>query len=257
MADDDDARRRRVVVWVNGLFNPKRDDDWAERKTTLEDIFGCPAHHVHNPTLAVALPGRERALELAKRNAGFALGASFLAVAAVAVDTYLDAGLTEAAIATTMDGVKSKLDEQALEVAAKMETEVSRLCAAARGVREVVLVSHSHGGWCTAAFMQSEALRRVAEEFGVVFSVFSMGCPVLLPAGGVGVARVLQLHNERDVISLRYADDEAPGAATVVRSDAESYHSASKYIVWLREVLADEAGQAKQAQKRAEEDDVD
>jgi hypothetical protein len=268
------AAPAHVCVFVNGLFNPKAApgaddaDDWASTKASLESTWaGCEALHVHNPTLAV---DAEKLFGKAVQGGGakLALGASFFALTLAAVDTYLETGQTARVIGAAMDSTRSTLASKAHEVSQKIEAELLRLVAPRgasdnlgedaaeppstdasahlppRGPLELLdLVAHSHGGWCVRALIDSGGLERVldaAPRLRVRFWV--LGCPVLVeipPDKLASRVSVLQLHNELDVVSLRYEPDAAKKrAAHVVRtSDRGIWHSLKKYLLWLPEVL--------------------
>jgi hypothetical protein len=115
-----------------------------------------------------------------------------------------------------------------------------------RGPLELLdLVAHSHGGWCVSALIESGGLARVLDAAPQLrVRLWVLGCPVLveIPPDDKLASRVsvLQLHNELDVVSLRYEPDAAKKRAThVVRtSDRGIWHSLKKYLLWLPEVLS-------------------
>jgi len=221
----------RVTVFVNGLFNPQRDDVWAPIKERLQHILKCPAVHVHNPTLAVDIPYDE-AIETVKKNSALALGATLFAAAAVALDVYNETGVTEKVVATAMDKIKGTLEPKAKKIAAKIETELEAVLAMNPGVNKVFLVSHSHGGWCAREFVELGAAARIVEKFGVDIHLYAMGCPVLVEKGD-GIKFLLQIHNAKDPISLRYAQRGAENAPQVSTSNDKAFHSCLKYLELL------------------------
>jgi hypothetical protein len=115
-----------------------------------------------------------------------------------------------------------------------------------RGAARLELVAHSHGGWCVRALIDSGGLARVLNAAPHLrVRLWILGCPVLVkfPSSDVKLASrvsVLQLHNELDVVSLRYEPDSAKKqAAHVVRtSDRGVWHSLKSYLIWLPEVIS-------------------
>ncbi|GBG33963.1 Hypothetical Protein FCC1311_101862 [Hondaea fermentalgiana] len=222
-----------VTVFVNGLFNPKDEATWTANKAKLLDIFGCPAVHIHNPTLARDIP-HERVTSLVRKNAGLAFGAALMAAAAVAVDSYLDTGYRERVIATSMDGIRSQLEPQAVTVADKMKRHMKSMCEANPNIKTINLVCHSHGGWCTLCFIREGHAEALAQDHGIKFHVFVLGSPVLVHPGP-GAEDILQLHNALDPVSLRYEDPNEILESDFVRAQADRpYHSCLTYMDWLK-----------------------
>mmetsp|Transcript_14188 Transcript_14188/g.27597 ORF Transcript_14188/g.27597 Transcript_14188/m.27597 type:complete len:269 (+) Transcript_14188:95-901(+) len=227
-----------ATVFVNGIFNPKDEASWASQRETLESIFDCPAVHVHNPTLAIDV-SHEQAANLVRKNAGFAFGAALMATVAVAVDAYMETGITAKVIASTMDGIKSSLEPKAEAVAKTMEYEIGALCQTNENLKTINLVSHSHGGWCTECFIRNGHAASLAQMHGLTFNVYVMGCPVLVRPDET-VSEMLQLHNSLDIISMRYESRTTFEGVDYVQTQArQAYHSCSKYINWLKTAVSD------------------
>mmetsp|Transcript_19840 Transcript_19840/g.56717 ORF Transcript_19840/g.56717 Transcript_19840/m.56717 type:complete len:238 (+) Transcript_19840:143-856(+) len=231
MATDGDAA---LTFYVNGLFNPKEEIDWPTLRDSLEEGFDCPAIHFHNPTMAIS---HGAVVDAVKKNSGLAALASVFAVGAVLVDTMLDTGVTPRVIASAMDQVQGVLQEKAEKVARRLQGEIAKGLERAPHVRHVNLVGHSHGGWCAREFIQLGLAAELAEAHGVDFRVYVLGCPVLVKPGE-GVSSLVQLHNAKDVLSLRYEPSVAAREPQVVVASSETYHVMDKYLRWLRRYLS-------------------
>jgi len=218
---------------VNGLFNPKNEENWSAIEALLVTQFDCPAVHVHNPTLALDIEEQADKLKTkVEKSSKWALGAALVGMGAVMLDRYLDTGYTMKVIVATMDTVKEKMTEQAKTVSFQIHKEIAQHCEDHPDLKLINLVAHSHGGWCTKELLEQGLADELAMTFGLKFDVFIMGCPVLVTRTAA-VRNVVQLHNALDVISLRYAESSSTNEPYVISSKETPYHGCIEYLSWL------------------------
>mmetsp|Transcript_3990 Transcript_3990/g.7003 ORF Transcript_3990/g.7003 Transcript_3990/m.7003 type:complete len:250 (-) Transcript_3990:218-967(-) len=236
------GRTAVATVFVNGIFNPKDDVSWRQTQKELEAILQAPAHEVHNPTLAIA---PEAAIDALAGNSKLALGAGLLALGVAAFGAFSDSATTARVVAASLDSARSKLQSKADVVSAKIGRQVEEMLQSLDSNSDgqvVNLVGHSHGGWCIQSFANDGTLGNLAETYGVTFDVYILGCPVLVKRVP-GVGQLVQLHNDLDLVSLRYAPEEAVLEESVVTEKVRSYHSCHSYLKWLKRYLAPQSRQ--------------